>query len=394
MVAIHAGVLPAQVRRLGSEFKVNSTTIFYGSNQVVSADSQGNFVVIWAVSGAELAPAGLFGQRFQSSGHRIGSEFQVSESAFSYPDYPSVSHSPEGEFVVVWQALVAGLDQVLLRRFAADGAALGREVAVFAETYHHPYDPDISHGAGGDFVVAWTDYYYRNGSQAALVAQRFDDMANPIGAELQLNSFTLGMETQPQLAHGEGGEFVAVWKNRLEGDAEHTGIFGRRYDSLGQPRDTEFRVTGTDEPITGRLEIGLDAADDLLVVWESSICGIAGRWFNGTGSPRTADFCISDPAPCGDNYPAIEPDAAGRFVVIWDRLCPGSDYTRGIYGRKLDRRGLPTGRVFQINDPDHLAARPGLARAGDREFVVVWDREARGAQSAVYGLRFRVQRRP
>ena len=47
---------------------------------------------------------GVFGQRFDSSGSAIGSEFQVNTHTTSYQGYPSVTSLTDGGFVVAWQS--------------------------------------------------------------------------------------------------------------------------------------------------------------------------------------------------------------------------------------------------------------------------------------------------
>src|SRR5262245_10409477 len=61
---------------LGPEFQVNTYTTSAQNSPVVAADGAGNFVVVWA-SPHDGSGSGVFGQRYDSSGTPLGSEFPV-----------------------------------------------------------------------------------------------------------------------------------------------------------------------------------------------------------------------------------------------------------------------------------------------------------------------------
>jgi hypothetical protein len=78
--------------------------------------------------------------------------------------------------------------------------------------------------------------------------------------------------------------------------------------------------------------------------------------------------------------PAIEADASGRFVVVWEREGAGDSYDgRDIMGRRLDASGSPLGGTFQVSQQPAPPAygfywnrTPDVAVKGTGEFVVVW----------------------
>jgi len=90
----------------GSEFRVNSYTTNDQFGTDVAADSSGNFVVVW-VSNYQQGPPGsgagseVFGQRYETTGSSLGSEFRVNTFTPGFQDAPSVA-TTAGNFVVVW----------------------------------------------------------------------------------------------------------------------------------------------------------------------------------------------------------------------------------------------------------------------------------------------------
>jgi hypothetical protein len=92
---------------VGGEFPVNTSTSGDQEAPAVAADGDGNFVVVWDTTD-EAAPStqdanGVFGQHFASSGESLGDEFQVNTTPAG-PQFepPSVSATPDGDFVVAW----------------------------------------------------------------------------------------------------------------------------------------------------------------------------------------------------------------------------------------------------------------------------------------------------
>ena len=85
-LASSASATPAPAAPLGPEFRVNTYTTNIQSHPSVASDSAGNFVVAWGSvqDGPGLAGAGVFGQRYASSGAPLGPEFRVNTYTTSF----------------------------------------------------------------------------------------------------------------------------------------------------------------------------------------------------------------------------------------------------------------------------------------------------------------------
>ncbi len=64
-------------KKIGGEFQVNTYTNGTQYFPSVTALSSGNFVVSWQCNGQDGAGYGVFGQIFNATGAKFGSEFQV-----------------------------------------------------------------------------------------------------------------------------------------------------------------------------------------------------------------------------------------------------------------------------------------------------------------------------
>jgi hypothetical protein len=87
---------------IGGEFQVNTFTPRFQGGPAVAADGEGDFLVVWTSEDLAGSEANVLGQRFDSSGGRVGSEFQVNRTAPGFQVLPAVAATGERRFVVVW----------------------------------------------------------------------------------------------------------------------------------------------------------------------------------------------------------------------------------------------------------------------------------------------------
>ena len=138
------------------------------------------------------------------------------------------------------------LNGVYMRRFAADGTALGNEVAVATHMAGDQYWPVMTMDRYGNFVVAWGDANGLDGSGNSVWMQRFDSSGNCVGASVQVNQTTAGSQDSPVMAMNDSGRLVVAWEGNGAGDTY--GVFARRYDL--NPKC----YRRLDHPIPGRSE--------------------------------------------------------------------------------------------------------------------------------------------
>jgi len=84
------------------EFRVNTYTPNYQFFPSVAADAAGDFVVVWASDDQKGSTQGIFGQRYDAVGAPLGAEFRVNTFTAYHQGFPAVSADSSGDFVVVW----------------------------------------------------------------------------------------------------------------------------------------------------------------------------------------------------------------------------------------------------------------------------------------------------
>ncbi len=89
------------VRALGGEFRVNTTTNNPQGTPSVAMDDAGNFTVAWATQGQDFSYFnGVYMQRYNMDGERVGSEVLTADTNIHYDPY--VSMSRDGHVAMTW----------------------------------------------------------------------------------------------------------------------------------------------------------------------------------------------------------------------------------------------------------------------------------------------------
>ncbi len=106
---------------LTNETLVNTYTIGDQQDPAVAMDADGDFVIVWQSQNQDGSGWGIYGQRFNSVGQKVGGEFQVNTTTVNDQVTPSVAMDDFGNFVVTW---------------ASGGETFGYGNNIFAQTYN------------------------------------------------------------------------------------------------------------------------------------------------------------------------------------------------------------------------------------------------------------------
>jgi hypothetical protein len=320
---------------LGPEFVVN--TYILGSQRFpkLASDAAGNFVVTWQSQGQDGSDYGIFAQRYASTGAPLGSEFRVNSTTLSYQSYPAVASDAAGNFVVVWFGRSTSDYDVFGQRFAASGSPLGGEFRVNSYTPGRQGSKSVAATPGGDFIVVWHSMN-QDGSDRGVFGQRFASSGTPVGPEFRVNTYTVGSQLMGSVAVDAAGNFVVVWASVGQSDPQGD-VFGQRFSASGSPAGGEFRVNSYTTNSQGNAWVAADAALNFVVVWESfpSAAGNDhfGQRYDSAGVPLGGEFLINTYTTGFQRFPFVAADPTGRFVAVWDSfLQDGSGF--GVYGQR------------------------------------------------------------
>ena len=253
----------------GTEFKVHTTTSGDQANPDLSHSSSGDFVVVWGDGnfsggdGQDGSSFGVFGRRFSSSGAPLGGEFLVNTTTVDPQNNPSVSHAPAGDFMVVWQSRDQDGDGygVFGQRFDSGGAPLGTEFPVNESTAGAQMNPDVAHSQSGEVQVVWES---TGGDDGEVYGRRFDSARAALGPEFVINSYLPTAQTKPVVSGSSDSNFAVAWQSYTNQDGFGKGVFGQR---LGESTTASIQVCSEpNEPIDNTF--GSIVTNDSIVVTE------------------------------------------------------------------------------------------------------------------------------
>jgi hypothetical protein len=290
------------------------------------------------------------------SGNPIGDPLVLVDAEASHGSWPSsvaVAAEPAGGFVIAWTQV----DGVRARRFDAQGAPAGPEVAVSGSGAN----PSVAALPGGGFAVVWGDEsgegagFLRLFGSGGLPATAATLLAEPLG--------TFGFD--PFLSADSAGRFVVAW-SEFQVSATSTEstwwVRARRFGPDGQPLAPAFVVTETREPRAynvGDVSVRPEGSFLILFVEADSNRGSAGlpfdqspvdadtlaRAYGAGGDPLGPAFLIHDSAD-GDQHPGGADATPEGWAVNWARRL---DAGTGVYARRLTL-SCGTGNTLCLNN--------------------------------------------
>lgn len=218
-------------------FQINSYTNGNQEGSAVGIDSAGNFVVVWRSWTNDGRGGGIFGQRFNAEGNKLGTEFKISTStiAMGSYDFPSVAMHSSGSFVVAWAMMSNGKD-VAVRLYDANGNPLTNELTGISYIDLDRTDPSIAMNSSGGFVVVYRGVIGIDHDVVShILGQRYNASGVPQGDELFISQAY--HSRKPDVAMDDSGDFVVTWYR--EGDSNNPPygkyINYRRYNVDGTP---------------------------------------------------------------------------------------------------------------------------------------------------------------
>jgi hypothetical protein len=156
-----AGIFARKFDSLGvpqtGEFAVNSFTTNDQAFPDVAALSGGGFVVVWDSHEQDGSGRGIFARLLDSSGAPTGSEFLVNTYTLYSQVYPTVAVDGSGRFFVAWGS---GFQNAFVERtygqwYEESGVRFGGEFLVSSGSEARRWAAEVAIGAPGRAVAVW-----------------------------------------------------------------------------------------------------------------------------------------------------------------------------------------------------------------------------------------------
>jgi hypothetical protein len=322
--------------RLGAEFQISSYTSSDQNARAIAMETNGDFVVAWEDFDRDGFGAGVFARRFSSAGSPLATDFQVNAYTTGQQGSPSVAVDADGDFVVAWYSDVqdgSGYG-IFARRFTSSGAALATEFQINSFTTGRQDRPKVAANVDGDFVVVWDSL--QDGQLYGVFGRRFSSAGAALAVEFQINTYTMSGQLAASLEMDPDGDFLAVWNSSTQ-DGSDIGSFGRRFSSAGDALAVEFQINAYTPGNQSLPELTSLTDGTFVVTWTSnqdgSGAGVAARRFTSTGGALTPELQVNSYTQPDQRSPKVAA-AGSRFLVVWSSN-PQDGSEEGVFGQRL-----------------------------------------------------------
>ena len=249
---------------IGSIIQVGPTiTNNISSNPSIGVNNLGEFIIVW--NGQDADETGIYAQRYSEAGLPIGAVIAVNTFDIGNQGHPDVVLANDGSFIITWESFEqegAGLDYgIYAQRFDSSGNKVGAEFLVNSYTTDAQRHPSISLFDDGSFVIAWSSKG-QDGFEEGIYAKVFDANGNPInpafddsdrgslGEEFRMNTYEDPEQENPSTATNGSNIMIGAWVDGAN-DGSFKGIFAQRYEILPDNTHTKiFYPIGTATPST------------------------------------------------------------------------------------------------------------------------------------------------
>ena len=328
----------ADGRANGGEFRINSHIAGDQWAQSIATLSYGHFVVVWTSYDQDGDSGGVYGQRFDGDGIRVGSEFLINTTTAHSQQFGSVAALFDGGFIVSWTSddAAGNYTDIYAQRFNADGTANGGEFMVNTTTIYNQNLSVATGLANGGFVIAWSSGGSSAGSED-VYAQVYNSDGSLNGGQFRVNTTTWDNQTSPRISALSDGGFVITFAS-LHQDSYvwEYNIFGQRYNADGSANGSEFNIN-TYVPHTqfgGNVD-GFSGGG-FVTAWQS-------QYQEDAAHPSTVDYGIygqlfsyaSGPFTSGDDVVVLSGPGQTVNALAGNDTVTGADFAAGsdiIYG--------------------------------------------------------------
>jgi hypothetical protein len=233
---------------VGSGFRLNSYLPGGQGKPSVAMDPGGNIVAAWESAGQDGNGLGIYGKRFTVSpgtgALTAGPEFRVNSYTASDQAAPFAGWRPDGgQLTIGWRSLGQDSDKegVYAQRYDAAGDRVGGEFRVNTTTRGAQGGTAVAYDASGNSVIGWTDNL---GPDSDVYAQAYDAVGDPDGGEMVLHSEVAGQQVGGYLAFQPDGTLVTLF--RVPDPVGFGRIHARRFIRDAAPAATADATTPLD----------------------------------------------------------------------------------------------------------------------------------------------------
>jgi len=327
---------------VGGEIQVNATTSGAQTNPVVAIAGDGGFVVAW--ESPDTNRSGVLARRFGADGVAIGGEFQVNLVAWGDQKAPAIAMASDGRFVIAWQGVDANRAGVYAQRYDANGVKVGGRLAVNTVRFGDQDNPAIAMADDGRFTVVWEG---SDSNRGGIFARQYSAIGVPVTGELTVNSIETGDQINPAIAMSPDGRFVVAWQGS---DSSRAGVFAQRFDAAAGRLGDEFQANTSVSGDQAAPAIVISDSGRFVILWQgpdADRTGVFAQAYFDDGQAVGREMQINATIPGDQIAPAAAMTGDGYFAAVWESP---DDSGSGVFARRYNA-GHQTHSWTQLTGP-------------------------------------------
>jgi hypothetical protein len=354
--------------------RANTFTSSTQDSVALDVDANGGIVLTWQSRRQDEMTYGVYAQRFDPAGKRLGGEVKVNVHVDGPQTQPAVALDSSGAAWFAWESFAqdGDLGGIYARRFDAQFAG-GEEVRVNSSVAGHQAECALAGDGEGSALVAWTG---PSAAGRAVFVRALSARGECAGPEVRVDEAPEGSGERavlPSVAWDPRGGWVVAWSRADERGAPNA-LLARRLDRLGAPSGEVRQVVGLEHGAPVEPAVAIDARGAVAIAWlgaaaEDYVPHL--RRFTADESEGTwlASDVVSLPTQCPGYTSGLDLafDDAGRIALAWssfgDARNEADSFVRWI---EVDGRVGPPERATRASDGSQRLA----VGAGGRRVAV------------------------
>ena len=410
---------------------INTTTMGNQLAPKIAMYESGEYIITWeGGNDQDGSEGGIFAQRFDSNGDKIGLEYQVNTHTDGEQKYPDIAMISSGAHVITWQSEDQDGDGngVYAQRFSgkASGATAPvissiddlsvvavLKVSVLAQATDANWDQlsytlDAESAKKGMTIdehtgqFAWIPSINQIGTHTATITVSDGTLNDQVsfavevsapdiwGREFQVNKTTLYEQEYPALASNQDGGFVIAWQTQTSNSVFGYRVHHRRYDAKGIPLGGETQLPNPSNRGRYNPAIAMHSDGSYLMTWQESFTfdDIFAQRYDAAGVAQGDNFKVNTETYLNQRNAAVAVSENG-YVIAWEsQHISANKY--GIYAQRFNLLGEPQGGEFRVNTTttgDQINA--ALANDAEGNFVITWQSDGQdGSGNGIYAQRY------
>jgi len=366
---------PQQTQMTASaETQANTKTSSYQRYPAITSLTNGDYMIVWESTG-DGSNRGVYGQRFNQQGQKLGTETLINTYTKNYQDTPKIASltNAQGEkdrYIVAWESVQDGSSNgIYYQIFDQQGNKTGPETRANNKTSGDQKSPAVTGLTNGNFVIAWRD---SDGSGKGIYARTFDINGNPLNDDSRINTTTSSDQEEFEITALKDGGYIIVWQHKDD------YVKAQRYDAtnqkIGQETQINQNTSGSRKlPDVAALENG-----GYIISWETTNLdgngyAVAAKIFDNQGQEQGNEFQINTYTTSYQDTVQLIGLTDGNIIAVWESYYQdGND--NGVYGQKLTPTGEKTGQEFQINSHENSHQnRPVVTALQNGGYAIAWE---------------------